>query len=355
MTTLAGSTRSMGSSYGMLAAWSLGLTSLLAVWLTTAARFDEFNIIRLRNFFGYGHFVLAYIFTWRLACRAYGSRRAALGYVGVFLAVVALYAAAQRWWVPQSINYLFIVALFMTHHASNEMLFRQQSANGYRPFDWTQPRALWVALAIGLVVLDQVAFHAPQWPGTLVPVAALWLTGWLVYGWRYLIKAPERSGVALAGWVASGILGGWLALQPSGHPVVTSNASFAWIVIYHYMVWYVFYTRKLLSRAGSWQLQPTASLGSLGSPAVLWRYVTTVPVGFLSLVVLANLAIFGIYVTVDPVARWVSDTTSLNFFQVNTVAHILFGVGLPRAAANPAPKQAGVQRGVAEGQEPQFA
>ena len=55
--------------------------------------------------------------------------------------------------------------------------------------------------------------------------------------------------------------------------------------------------------------------------------------GFLGLVAVGNLAILAIFLTADPLAVWVTDTTRLNFFQINTVAHILFGVGLPRTAA----------------------
>lgn len=282
------------------------------------------GIIRLRNFLGYGHFTLAYLFTWRLILRRYGSLSAGFGYLAVFLAVIGTYAALLRWWLPGPINFLLVEAVFMTHHASNEVLFRTQTKNGYQPAAWTSRGSFWVALAVGLVFVDQLAMTDHLWHGAFPFVVFSWTAGWLAYGKQYLFKAP-RSARSLLGWAATGLLGILCFLQPGGEPFFTTAERFAFIVIYHYLIWYVFYTRKLLNRTGQWR--PSQTFARTGS--ALWRFGTTVPLGFVYLVLVGNLVIFAIFQSTTPLAQWVQEASGIDFFMVNTIAHILFGVGLP--------------------------
>jgi len=325
-------------------AFSMMATLLLPLGLLSAGHLDHGGIVRLRNFLGYGHFALAYIFTWRLVRRQLGGRRAALGYVGVFLAVVALYAAAQRWWLAESIDGLFIMVIFMSHHFSNEVLFRQQTRNGYQPFPWTLRRILWVALAVWLVLVDRFATPDHPWHGAFAPLLAGWVAGWLCYGWRYLfgIAAPPSSRL---GWAILGTAVLYWTTQPPREPFFAVQHKFAWIVIYHYVIWYVFYARKLSARTGAWM----ATRPLPRSPSEAWAFATTVPIGFLALVAIGNLVIFGIYLAVDPVAVWLVETTELDFFRINTFAHLIFGLGLPRTQPSVA------MRRPSPGGLPQFA
>ncbi|MBI4436478.1 MAG: hypothetical protein HY590_03560 [Candidatus Omnitrophica bacterium] len=311
--------------YGSVTAWSMGCLFLLLAWAASANLLHFLNIIRMRNFLGYGHFTLAYIFTWRLVCRRYGNLPAAFGYLAAFLTVMGAYAALLRWWLPTQVNFLFVEAVFMTHHASNEVLFRQQTANGYQPAAWTTRGTFWVTLAVGLVLIDQLAMADHMWHRALPVVAALWTVLWIAYGWYYLLPAP-RSSRSLFGWSAVGILGGLCLAQPFGEPLFTSAERFALIVIYHYIIWYVFYARKLLSRTGQWR----TSQQFAGKRSDLWRFGTTVPIGFLWLVLVGNLVIFAIFRSTAPLAQLAREWGQIDFFMVNTIAHILFGVGLPR-------------------------
>ena len=315
--------------YLALCLWSAGLTLVLVVGLLSVHRFDHASVLRLRNFLGYGHFALAYVFTWRLIRRQLGSRLVAVRYVGLVLLIVALYAAAQRWWVSAAVNDLFIMVLFMIHHASNEVLFREQGRNGNRPFPWTSRRVAWVALAVGLVFVDRTAAVLHGWHAAFPAIAAAWAGGWAAYGWR-CFRAPHALWPR-AGWLCAGAFVARCALQPATEPFFATQHKFAWIVIYHYLIWYVFYTRKLLARTGGWSSseRPSRSL------AVLWRYATTVPGGFLTLVAIGNLSILAVFVAADPLADWVTAATRLDFFQLNTVAHILFGVGIPQSTVAP--------------------
>lgn len=313
------------SDYERVTAWSIGCLLLLLAWAGGANLLHFLDIIRMRNFLGYGHFTLAYLFTWRLICRRYGSLPVAFGYLAAFLAVIGTYIVLLRWWLPTQVNFLLVEAVFMTHHASNEVLFRQQTGNGYQPAAWTTRGTFWVALAVGLVLIDQLAMADHMWHGALPVVAALWTVIWMAYGWYYLLRAP-RSPRSLLGWTTTGILGGLCLAQPFGEPLFTSAERFALIVIYHYLIWYVFYTRKLLSRTGQWR--SSQRFGGKGSD--LWRFGTTVPLGFLWLVLVGNLAIFAIFRSTAPVAQLVHGWGRVDFFMVNTIAHILFGVGLPR-------------------------
>ncbi len=322
-------------SYGNLIVWSMGLTLLFVFGLLGLGRLEEYYVTRLRNFLGYGHFTLAYIFTWRLICRRYGSPEGAFRYLAVFLGVITLYALLQRFWLPTSLDYLFILALFMNHHFSNEILFRQQVRNGYQPLAWSVRCTHWVALGIGLAVIDQMASPTHLWHEALPGMALLWVAIWMVYGWRYL--RSRVGSLPFFGWATTGLLGILCTTQPFREPLFTPHVRFGWIVIYHYIVWYVFYTRKLLNRTGQWR-----KVGeTLRTFADLWRYAITVPAGFLGLVLVGNAVIFVIFQTTNPLAHWITRTTDLHFFHLNTAAHILFGLGLPRAVgakAVPRPK-----------------
>jgi len=315
------------SSYGAVV-----LLSLVFLWFLFQAlemfrgRVDILGVYYLRNFLGYGHFTLAYIFTWPVVRRKCGSLGASLLYVAGFLAVMSLYCAAQRWWLPASVDILLILTIFMVHHASNEVLFREHSKNGYQAFPWTPRRVAWVALAVGLIFVDR--FSSPQKLflsyQPLAPVMSmLWIVGWLAYGWRYVWRS--RFSTAHVGWIVAGVFGTWCAMNRSGEPVFTSTARYGWFVIYHYLIWYVFYTQKLLYKAES-QIVPARPLPEL------WRYVTTVPRGFVLFVLAINLIVGVLFFTTDPLARTVNQATQLNFFYVHTLAHILFGVGLPKQA-----------------------
>jgi hypothetical protein len=250
--------------------------------------------------------------------------------VAGFLSLVALYAAAQRWWVAEPIDGLFIMVIFMSHHFSNEVLFRQQIGNGYRPFPWSAQRILWVALAVWLVFVDRFATPTHPWSGAFIPVLAVWVLGWMIYGWRYLLSVPAKWPSRL-GWSLVGAAVLWRSSQSPGEPFFAVQHKFAWIVIYHYVIWYVFYTRKLLDRTGAWMGQ--RSLPRSLSEA--WAFATTIPLGFVALVTISNLVILGIYFAADPVAVWLVETTKLDFFRINTFAHLIFGLGLPRRQPQP--------------------
>jgi len=325
-------------SYAGVLAWSAGLTLLLALGLWWVVESGQVRwvtgLVRLRNALGYGHFTLAYIFAWRLLRRQV-SQQVAVVYLALFLGLVALYAVSQQW-VPESLNALFNMGLFMTHHGANEVLFRQQTRNGYRVFAWTPRLILWVALAVGLVLLDRWGLPTTPWRDSLSVAAGLWGIGWLVYGFRYLAQDGWRPW-GVAGWLAAGLFAAVCAVHPSEEAVFAVRHKFAWIVIYHYVVWYVFYTAKLLARTGGWR----APAQGLRSVSAAWKYATMVPVGFLGLVVLGNLAIVAICWVTGPVSDWMTATTQLDFFHINTFAHIMFGVGLP-AAPRQAARQAGV-------------
>lgn len=312
-------------NYAKLWLGAAAITGLLAAGLVGLGKFQTGSVVALRNILGYGHFTLAYIFAGRLVRRQIGSDGAMAAYVAGFLGIVALYAAAQRWWVSPGINDLFIMVLFMVHHASNEMLFRMQSGNGYKSFDWTPRRIAWVALAVGLVVVDRIITVSHPWHAVAGIVGGIWLAAWLVYGALWVLS-DEVSAPSAAGWIAIGTVVGWGLRSPWSEPLIATRDRFAWIVIFHYMTWYVFYTRKLLARTGEWgrALPAVASGGS-----ALWKHLTSTPAGFLAMVLAGNAAIFAICFAADPAAYWVTTTTRLDFFQVNTFAHVLFGAWVP--------------------------
>jgi hypothetical protein len=325
-------------SYARLSAISFGVVALLFMSLRTLAQAGYKPMVETgilaRNFLGYGHFALAYIFTWRMMCRQHGLKWS-LGYLGAFLTVVALYAVAQRWWFDPAIDSLFVMMVFMVHHASNEVLFRQQSQNGYARFPWTTRRVWWVALAAWFVLVDRsAALSSPLRP--MFPIAAsIWIAGWLAYGWTYLWSQPAAT-YSRAGWVIAGSAVCFEAIRPPAMPLLSTQFNFAWLVIYHYVVWYLFYTQKLLARTGSWGSwhAPGRSLDSL------WKHATTVPLGFVSMVALGNLVVLTILIAANPLAELAKAFTGLDFFNVNTIAHIVFGVGVPAKSTMPAPAHA---------------
>ncbi|MBI4357912.1 MAG: hypothetical protein HY584_01310 [Candidatus Omnitrophica bacterium] len=316
------------SNYGGLVSWSLGLVLALAITVDfLRGRIDIIGTYYLRNYLGYGHFALAYLFTWRMIRRKTESLMLSLLYVAGFLAVMGLYCAAQRWWLPVPVDILLNLTIFMVHHASNDVLFRAQAENGYQAFDWTLRRIGWVALAVGLIFVDR--FRSPQnLFGAFAPLApyaaAFWTAGWLIYGWRYCWRDPARS--LPVGWLAAGAFGAWCALNTTGIPVFTSTERYGWFVIYHYVAWYVFYARKLADRSGGWEADTRPGKGLFG----IWKYVTTVPKGFLWLVVVMNALIILLLIAGEPFARAAREATQLNFFYVHTIAHILFGIAVPR-------------------------
>lgn len=322
-TSIAPAPAARAAGYWILLAWSLGLTLLTAGGLLVAGHWDVSGVNRVRDILGYGHFTLAYLFTWPLVRRQLGSLAAALGYVALFLVVIAVYVALQRW-LSASLNFLFLIALFMTHHASNEILFRQQTGNGYQRVPWTARRMWWVALVVGLVFVDRLGSDAHPWHGAQRAIALAWAAAWLGYGWRYVLRAMMTA-LTWLGWISAGLTGAWCTVHPTAALLFTSQFRFGWIIIYHYLAWYVFYTRKLLYRNGGW----SPAWPAPRSLAALWRGATTIPIGFLALVILGNAAIVGLCLVGDPVARDLNAATGLNFFAINTVAHILFGVGLP--------------------------
>jgi hypothetical protein len=312
---------------------ALSLAALLATTVAMVAAESVLHtgsgdtLIAFRNFLGYGHFALAYIFAWRMIRRDHGTTWA-LAYLPVFLALVAAYAFVQRYMISVATDALFIMVIFMIHHGSNEILFREQSRNGYRPFDWTPRRILWVALAAWLVVVDRSAMPSNPLHPHLPFIATVWLGGWAYYGWRYLITQPSTTPARL-GWAGlGGLVIAAAALTPSG-AILFAKHRFAFLVIYHYLIWYVFYTRKLLARSGGWGRWPSG----VRSLEDAWKAATTIPVGFLGLVLVGNVVLFGLFLLFDPVTQWAHATLKLDFFQVNTFAHVMFGVGLPSRAA----------------------
>lgn len=297
----------------MTLVWSAAGIVLLALGLVSSGHWSTANVLALRNLLGYGHFALAYIFTWRLMRRQLGGAGAA-AYVAVFLTLVALYAMGQRFWLAPAANDVFVMSLFGVHHFANEILIRRQDANGYRPFTWALPDTLVVVLITGLVLLERT--------GAAV-VAVLWAGCWVAYAWtRRRGPAP-----ALVGCAVLGALAVISVARPLGRPLLTSRLAFDWLVIYHYVLWYVFYTRKLLHRTESWSAPRPAA-----SASAVWNYLSTVPAGFVGLAVGGNVLILAALMAARPLAIRAETTTGLDFFQVNTVAHILFGVGVARLA-----------------------
>jgi hypothetical protein len=298
----------------MTRVWSMAGLVLLGAGLAGVGQWTTGHVLALRNVLGYGHFALAYIFTWRLIHRQLGGRGAA-GYVAVFLLLVAVYAVSQRVWLPPLANDVFVMSLFAVHHFANAILIRRQEANGYRPFTWTLPDTLVVALVTGLVLVERVGGGA---------VLLAWAACWAAYAWTRRHDALP----AIVGWLALGGLALVSVAQPLGRPLFTSRLVFDWLVIYHYVLWYVFYTRKLLQRTGAWtgpRPRPSA--------AAVWTYLTTIPAGFVALAIGGNLLIIAALMVARPLADRAEASTHLDFFQVNTVAHILFGVGVARLAA----------------------
>ena len=335
---------SQNLNYAKLWAYSAALTGLLAAGLLAFGKLHPGGVIALRNILGYGHFTLAYIFAGRLVRRQIGSEGAMTAYVAGFLYIVALYAVAQRWWIDPGLNDLAVMIIFMIHHASNEVLFRLQSGNGYTAFEWTPRRISWVALAVWLVAVDRLIAVSHPWHGAARIVGGLWLAAWLAYGALWVLD-DEVSALSAAGWIAIGAVVGWGLRNPWSEPLVATRDRFAWIVIAHYMMWYVFYTRKLLARTGEWgRALPAAISGG----EALWKHLTSTPAGFLAMVLAGNAAIFAICFAADPVAYWVTTTTRLDFFQINTVAHILFGAWVPTLGKQSLSSGAGAERPSAE-------
>jgi hypothetical protein len=95
------------------------------------------------------------------------------------------------------------------------------------------------------------------------------------------------------------------------------------------VAWYVFYTRKLRDRLGSWK----SSFRPRWNISELWRYATTVPVGFLVLVTGINVIVAMLSFSLEPLAQTIRKASGLNFFYIHTFAHILFGIGAPKRAA----------------------
>ncbi len=336
--------------YPGIIAWSWLIMGLLALSLFFTDNLNISGVLLLRNVLGYGHFALAYLFTWRMIQRELGGLRPALVYLVVFFGIVVLYAAMQRWWVADPINDLFVMALFMVHHASNEILFRLQGRNEYRTFPWSPRYTLWVTLAVGLILLERVA--ALQFNHRIgVWLTALWLTGWIGYA-RFYLAREQYSRRSWVGWVAAMTAATICVCRPFGAAFFTSRLIFGWFVVYHYIIWYVFYTHKLMARTGRW-LGSTASSRQLF--AALWTYVTTVPAGFLGLILIGNLLIIAILIAVNPLTLWMHSTTHLDFFQVNTVAHICFGVGIRRFTKRTDPATVKPSSVTVPEQLPQFA
>jgi hypothetical protein len=294
-------------------AWSAAGIALLGLALAGSGQWSTGNVLALRNVLGYGHFALAYIFTWRLMHRQLGTRTAA-AYVTVFLVLVATYAASQRLWLPRGINDAFVMSLFAVHHFANEILIHRQEENGYRPFPWTRPDTLVVVLITGLVVLERSG-------GPVLMLA--WGATWVAY----VVARRVGTMPALLGCLALAGLAALAVTRPLGRPLLTSRLAFDWLVIYHYMLWYVFYTRKLVRRTAGWTAPWPAP-----SAAAVWAYLTTVPAGFVGLAVVGNVLIIGLLLLAWPLSARAEASTGLDFFQVNTVAHILFGVGVARLA-----------------------
>ena len=301
--------------------WSAAGIVLLALGLAGSGHWGTAHVLALRNALGYGHFALAYVFTWGMIRRQLGSRDAA-AYLAAFGALVIAYAAAQRLWLSRPTNDVFVMVLFGLHHFANEVLIRRQSANGYQPFTWTRSDTLLVVLLTGLVPVERIGGPV---------VAAAWAGCWAAYAW----SRRHEPVPAVFSCLALGALAVLAVARPIDRPLLTSRLAFDWLVIYHYVLWYVFYTRKLLHRTAGW-----TTSRPVRSAAALWAYVTTVPVGFVGLAVVGNVVIMGALLAARPVANRAETWTGLDLFQVNTVAHILFGVGIARLAALRAPQAA---------------
>ena len=314
--------------YARLVAPSAGFTALLAwVWWRMGFMHPA-GISLLRDSITYSHIALAFAFAWPALRRQLGSNWGIGAYLFCYLAAVGLYVTAQRWWLSLSLDFLLVVAVFMTHHAANEVLFRRQSRNGYQNFTWTARQVAWVALAVGLVLVDRLGSPAHPWHGAQALLAATWGLGWLAYGWRY-IRPLWRSPTSLGGWLAAGALGVLCAQQPTGELIFTSRARFSWIVIYHCVIWYAFYTRKLLARSSRW----TTPLAAGASIQSVWRFLKTTPAGFVLLAAGVNALVATGYLAALPVITLAESSLQVNFFEILTIAHILFGVGAPQLAA----------------------
>lgn len=312
--------------YGGFVVWTAGLTAAIAAALIAAGRFDLAGVRWARDVLGYTHFALAYAFTWRVVRRDLGSLRAALAYLACWAIAVAAYTAAHRWWLPLELDYVVLMVVFLIHHASNEVLFREQLGNGYQAFPWTARRIGWVALAVLLVLVDRPGHPDHPWHAGQRAIAVLWFAGWAAYGARWVW--PARRSAGIAGWLAAGAFGAVCAWHPTQRLVFTSLFRFGWVVIYHYVAWYVFYLSKLMARHGGWAAQPAGRRP--------WEVVTGTPLGFLALVLIANGAIAVTY-RLPPAPEWAMATASqVDWFHVNTIAHILFGAGVVRRQAAPA-------------------
>ncbi len=315
-------------TYAGLAGYSVAGLLLLMAGILFLGRWDVEGIRHLRDCVGYGHFSLAYLFTWKVIRRQLGSLSASVAYLALFLAMVAAYVAAQRWLLPAGTDDLLIMLIFMVHHASNEVLFRRQSSNGYQSFSWNGRRVLWVGLVVWLVLVDRIATVVHPWRAAGPALCGLWLAGWAIYGWRYVLRSPGASW-SIAAWSVIGAVITWRLARPFESPVFAWEVPFDWLVIYHYVIWYVFYTRKLLTRQGRWVVPGMR----WDSPASAWKTATTIPGGFLLLIAAGNLAIVSLYAATLPAVNVLAAGTGLDFFHINTMAHVLFGVGVPTRTA----------------------